>query len=495
MPRLLLLALIWPITAAAQPDESISIEKLVEIAVERSTTMLRARAQKRAADLGEVIAGAPAEWQIQSQFAIDRGHSISGAEGPSPLSADSTHYSASLGISKQLPTGGTLSLSLSGADQSTDLPAMAASAFPTLPTDDVQGSAILSLRQPLLRGFGMGAAVDQHKAALIADQAGYQLAENDAAELRELVTAYWELAYARATVAVRASSVAVANEQLQLTKRMYDRGTVPESAITAARYAVATREEALLRANDDVQSQSLALRKNAGLEIGPDLGDLAPNDELAVDDRAWDVEQTLAIALAHNPRIAAARRGIAIATVDVERTANGRLPQVDLTVGGGLQGDGSDVNSAWTSLTRGSYVVNGALSFRYDLGGAAHANAQAARIQRGTARLDAKDTERDVVTQVIDGVRRMRAAQQRAKVAHVAVELAKTNLATEQSLFRADKSNNVLVFQREQELEEARLLEARAAADSQIALVALEYVTGHVLARFRVEISNRRDRP
>jgi outer membrane protein TolC len=487
MSRYLLsiLAIARPLTAAAEPDEPISIERLVEIAVKQSTTLQRARAAKHSADLGEVIAGAAAEWQIQTQAGIERTHELLGT---SDVASDTTRIDASLGISKQLPTGGNISLSLSGVDQTNALAGAAAGVVPSTPPEDTQGSAILKLSQPLLRGRGMGASVDQHKAALIADAAGFQLMEANAAAVRDLVIAYWELSYARATVAVRVSSVALANDQLQQSKRMFDRGTVPESAVMAARYGVALREEARLRAIDDVQSQSLALRKNAGFEIGPDLGDLATTDELVSDDRAWNVDKTLAIALAHNPRIAAAKRGIAIASVEVDRTANATLPQLDVSVSGGVTGDGTDPSAAWSSLTRGSYVVTGGVSGSWSAGGAARARAQAARIDRGTAKLDAKDVERDVVTSVIDGVRRIRAAQQRAEVAHAAVELAKTNLATEQALFRADKSNNVLVFQRETELEEARLLEARAAADSQIALVNLEYLTGHLLARYRVEV-------
>jgi outer membrane protein TolC len=97
-----------------------------------------------------------------------------------------------------------------------------------------------------------------------------------------------------------------------------------------------------------------------------------------------------------------------------------------------------------------------------------------------------------VIAAVIDVTRRVRAARQRAEVAQRAIELASANLATELALFRNDKSSNVLVFERQQELDEARLLASRAAADCQIAIATLDYLTGHLLDRYGVEVMSTR---
>src|SRR5262249_3431751 len=198
--------------------------------------------------------------------------------------------------------------------------------------------------------------------------------------VRDLIENYWELAYARATVAVRRSSLQLANDQLSLTRKMFERGTVAESAIKAAKYGVATRDEALLRAIDDVQTASLQLRKNAGLEVGPDVGDLAPTDDLVTEDRMWEIEATLDVAVKHNPRLAAAKQGIAIGGIEVDRKSNAILPQVDVTVSGGVIGAGTDPQTAWNSTTAGSYEVSAGLNFQWEIGGSARAAAQSARI-------------------------------------------------------------------------------------------------------------------
>src|SRR6185503_15443436 len=104
---------------------------------------------------------------------------------------------------------------------------------------------------------------------------------------------------AHSTLVVRKQSLELAERQLDLTRKMHERGTVPDSAIKSARYGVALREEAKLRAIQDVQSASLQLRKLAGLEITIESGNLVPSDSLAASAFAEDAEQAVADAIAH----------------------------------------------------------------------------------------------------------------------------------------------------------------------------------------------------
>src|SRR5262249_6647524 len=146
----------WPMTATADPvpapDEPISIQRLVDIAAQQSTTMQLAKQAKRTADLGEVIAGAPAEWQIQAGFNVDRKHLQPGSSDRSPgvaasmltpPAAGDTTVTASLGLAKQLVTGGTVSLSASGSDAGHDVDGV-----PAASTRQTSGTAMLSMRQP-----------------------------------------------------------------------------------------------------------------------------------------------------------------------------------------------------------------------------------------------------------------------------------------------------------------------------------------------------------
>jgi outer membrane protein TolC len=468
--------------ARAEPpgggDESVSIDGLIDIAVRRSATLSRVRSQRRIARLGATVAGAADEWRVQATAGVTQRHAAAPATAaaqPAPAS-ETTAIDLSAGVAKRLPTGADLSVALAATET-------AAGAVHT---------ATAAVRQPLLRGRGSASRADRRKAAIAADTATLVARDGAASHVRVLIAAYWELAHTRGNLVVREQSLALAKTQLELTRKMHDRGTVPETAVKAARYNVALREERLLRAGDDVRAASMQLRRLAGLEITSDGGDLIATDRLVVDDHAIDVDGAIADALEHNPRLAAARLGVAIADVELDRRKNAALPALDFGVTASASGAGDDHGAAWQSLGHGAaYQIGGNVAVTWEIGGAARASAEVARIERTDARLEATEVERDVIAAVIETAGRVRAARKRTEVVRKAIDLAQANLDAELALFRADKSSNVLVFERQTELDEARLLESRAAADYQIALADLDYLTGSLLDRHGVEVNGR----
>jgi outer membrane protein TolC len=465
MIRSSVVAVVLAVASAARADErdvdeSISLDQLVELAVRRSPELARIRTDVKRAKLAPTIAKAPAQLRVDA--------SAGGAQNPALRTVD-----ARLGVAKQLPTGAEVAASVerrrelatgalplaAGVDPERDLTALSA-----------------SFRQPLLRGIGSHARTDERKARVLADAATLEARDANALTLRDLEASYWELAFARASLGVRKQSLALAESQLELTKKLHARGALPDAAIASARYGVALRQEARLRAEDAVQSASLRLRRLAGLEISIELGDLAPTDTLEVPKRAVELDAAIASALAGNPRIAAARLGIRVAELERGRRKNLALPGLDLVAGGTTSPDGRD------------YELAARVELRWEIGGAASAAAESARVDRSAARLTAKDVERETIAFVIETVRRLRAARARVDVARVAIDLAKANLDTELALFRADKSSNVLVFERQTELDEARLLASRAAADCLIARATLDYLTGSLLDRHGIQL-------
>lgn len=469
--------------AKGDGEEPISIRNLVEVTVRKSGALTLVRNDRKVAELATTTAGAAGQWVVTAQVAGDARREAPIANSQAQV-IDDRRISGTARVAKELPSGGTLGVALGSTSQTRrfgeapDSPATASIA--TLSVD---------LRQPLLRGFFQGTRVDVRKAELAADAATLEAREQAASSIRELIAAYWELAYARANLDVRKQSLAVAQNQLELTKKMHERGAVPESAVKAARYGVAVRQEALLRATDEAAAASMLLRRLAGLEIGVDVSELVPRDALVVVSDELDVQDVIATVIARNPRIAAANQGIAIATVELDRQRNGILPSVDVGASAGAVGVGIDRGEAFSALSTGrSYQLGASLTASWEVGGAARASADIARLERTTARVAAKEVERAVVTSAIDAVRRLRASQARADVAQHAIELATSNLETELALFRADKSSNVQVFERQTEVDEARLLASRAAADCQIALAALDYLTGDLLERHGVEV-------
>ena len=69
-------------------------------------------------------------------------------------------------------------------------------------------------------------------------------------------------------VDVRTQGVDLAKKQDQLTHEQIRAGAAPSTALGSTTYEIATREEALLRAQLDLEQKSLELRRKAGLEMG-----------------------------------------------------------------------------------------------------------------------------------------------------------------------------------------------------------------------------------
>jgi len=467
--------------------ETISLAKLVEIAVQQSSTLALAQGNFRKATLDETIAGASDEVQINAGVNVVRRAEQPIRNAVAQVTEESSLESR-LGIAKRITTGGEISVSVTNTESSrifglaVDMPA---SANITV--------ASLAMRQPILRGLLMGARVNEQKARLAQSSTALQATDAGAQVIRQLVITYWELAFARASLAVREQSLKLARDQAEVTKQLNARGLIPDQALKQASYGLALREESVLRSRRDLELGSLALRRLAGMEIGPDQIELRPTDPIAIEKpKKYEVDAMLELAMKHSPTIQAAKLNIDLANVVVGERENGTLPSLDLSFNAGGVGVGNTVGGSFEALGSGaSYQLSAGVNFRWEIGGAAAAAAERARIDRQNAKRSARDIERDVIGSVVQATHEVRGAGARIEVSRRAIDLAQGTLATELALFKQDRSNAVQVFARQTELEEARLLEARASVDYQIAVTNLEYLTGKLLARYDVELTER----
>src|SRR5262249_12084569 len=153
-----------------------------------------------------------------------------------------------------------------------------------------QATAKLTFKQPLLRGLGSEVALaGQHRADLNAAETTVQAQLDAETMLRDIITAYWELAYAAYEVDVRAEALELAKRQDQLTRQEMRAGTAPQNSLDAVSYEIAIRDEALLVAKLTFEQKSLDLRRKAGLEIGRRDIAVRPGDPLELDRQEWSV--------------------------------------------------------------------------------------------------------------------------------------------------------------------------------------------------------------
>lgn len=483
--------------AAGPATEAVRIDDLVAVAVQQSATLARARADRSIAQAEADASGI--EQDLITTAALEYKKTQVGDDvEPSVVQLyQDSKITGQVGLAKKVGTGARVSAQL-GLQQSSQEYSIS-ELFTLNATDEelndaefvdnAQASATLRIEQPLVRGFGDVSAAKQRRARLAAEGANVKAQLTAEEMLRDLVIAYWELAYSAHELQIRQQSLALAKTQYQVTQDAKRAGAVGANALKAVEYQIAVREEAMLRAQLEVEAKSLELRRIAGLEVSRRDLVLIPGERFEIDDKTWDIEDALDLALADNPRLQVLLADKRLADLDVDVARDSGRPQLDLALEGSLFGDGATTGEAVGGLgAGGGYQVSASLNFQFEVGGS-HAGAnRAASERRAKVVLDAVDLRRMIETEAVQAVHAVTAAQQRAKLADKAIDVAADNVDAERASFLAARTTNFQVMQRQDDLVDAHLRKGRAIADYHEAVAKLEFLTGGLLEHYRVEV-------
>lgn len=494
------------------------LDDIIEVAVRLSPDIARARADREIARESAGAAGKDQAWVLSASANFQR--DAIGADTPdnrlvplTPLSTDK--YVGTLGLGRNLPTGGNVSveLGLSHERQEVFITGEVLAQQPGAPQApqsecgeniDIfcqdQATARLTFKQPLARGLGSDVALaPQRKADLAAAEATVksQLAAEEM--IRDIVAAYWELAFAAYEVDVRAESLDLARKQEQVTRQEMRAGTAAQNALDAVTYEIAIRDEALLAAKLAFEQKSLDLRRKAGLEIGRRDILVRPNEPLELDNQDWNIDEVLAQSHRINRQLATVVLDKKLADVEVDVTHNAMLPQIDLSLSGAVVGTGDTSSAAFSGLGGDSnngfgYQVMAGLTMSFELSGAARAAHAAAVARRHRLDIDRVDLERQIDAQIVASVKTLMSGRTRVALSDKAIAIAEDNVKTERANFLAQRSNNFQVMQRQTQLIDARLRRGRAVTDYRVAVAQLQYLSGALLDAYRIRVRTRPER-
>jgi len=509
-----------PAAAAADDDDGdgpeakgaalFKLDDIIEVAVRLSPSIARARADREVARGTAGASRKDQSWVLSADVNYERDQIGVPADQLAPLGvvADDK-LTGKVGLSRNLPTGGNVAFELGIIHDRQELNVTGevlsqAQMTQTQCSEGVdifcqdQASAKLTLKQPLSRGLGSEVALaPQHKADLAAAEATVKAQLAAEQMIRDLVSAYWELAYAAYVVDVRAQSLDLARKQDQLTRQEMRAGTAGQNALDQVTYEIATRDEALLTAKLDFEARSLELRRVAGLEIGRRDILVRPADPLELDNVSWNIDDVLAQSHKVNHELAAIVLEKKIADVDVAVAHDGMLPQIDLNLSGALTGTGATGSDAFSSLGNGDgfgYQVVAGLSMSFELSGAAKAAHAAATAKRHGLDIERLDRERQIDAEVVSSVKTLMSGRTRVALSDKAIAVAEDNVRAERAKFLAQTSTTFQVLQQQARLMDAQLKRGRAVADYHVAAVKLRYLSGTLLDTYRVRVRSRGER-
>ncbi len=399
----------------------------------------------------------------------------------------SSRFGGGLALAQYLPTGTSVALDLSSD-----------ATWRTPPGEINRTRLGLSVTQAMLRDFGIDVnLVSLRQARIDVLRSQYELRGFAEQLVAEVERTYWQTVLAEKRIQIFEDSLRLAEQQLQETSERIRVGRLAETELAAGQAELARRREGLINARSALAtSQMRLLRLLNPQKVGGWQRQIIPQTEPQMSEQeAREVQEHLAWAMRMRPDLNEARLGIQRNQLEIVRTRNGLLPQLDLFIALGRTGYADSFGESWRDLADGdNYDLLAGLRFEYP------PYNRAARALHERARLNLSQAN-EAVTNLAQLV------QLDVRTAHIEVERAREQVAAtaatrnfqeealraETEKFRVGVSTSLLVAQVQRDLLTAQIAEVEAAINYMIALVDLYRLDGSLLSRRGIVIAGQTD--
>jgi len=467
------------LTAWAGEARATTLPELLQVSVRQAPALQTAKLDIAIAEARIQQTWARNDWQLRGQ-----------AQGTGLTDGSSVQFNGSLDVSRAFSTGGTVGLH-AGSSYSRTETQLPEPIDMTLVSKTWIQEVALQVTQPLLRGRGRALFdANEAKATLARDAA--VLAKRLAAiqTIQAVIAAYWDLVLSERSVAITRGSLDLARERLRVTTIGADGGKIPRSEIPAVLQIIATREEDVLNGELGVLNSSIALRRAAGMPIGSGELGLRVATDVDTKDEALDLSKLVERGYTASPELAQLAKQDASATIDVEVTENGLLPQLDLALSLGPAGSAETFGESWRELARlDALSIGGTLTFSQSLGrNDVKGRLRETREVRRKLAVNALDVRAQIAQTMTRAVAQLEVARRRVTLSQRAIDLANENIKIETDRFNLGKSTNFDVLNRLEDLRQAELRKTQALIDSRKAEIVVEALTGDILPQYGISV-------
>ncbi len=474
------------------PVRRLSLEDAVRLALERNLGLQVERYNPQIQDLS--VAAARAAWTPTLTATVDDGTSnvpssslFAGALGK--VTRD--QFATTLGWQQALPWGVTYAVAWGNARVRSN------GLFDT-PNPAVGSTITGSFVQPLARDFGIDRARAQVRVAKTrSDLSRIEVTQATRKTIRSVKVAYWELAYARSSLAVRRQSLDLARAALGDSRSRLAAGMAARLDVVEAEAEVAQRAEAVIVGEAGVSGAEDRLR---ALVFDPAAADfwtttLELTDTGTVQPTPMEADAAIRRALEQRADLQAARKNVEIADTDIRYWRNQALPDVRVQVDHALAGQAGTtvrfgpgfpppiVGREYAGYGRalGNLIDNKSwsvsLSVAYPIGtSAAEADLARTTLLRNQAQASIRNLELRIATEVRGAGRQVNMNAKRIEATRVARQLAAERLDAEQKRRAAGMSTTFLVFQAQRDLAQALDAELRSTLAYDTSLAEFEAV-------------------
>jgi outer membrane protein TolC len=277
---------------------------------------------------------------------------------PVPIVAQNT-YTSNFGYTQGFAWGGALTGSFNNTHLTTNNPT-------SLLTPQLGSSFQFRFTQNLLQGFGF-----------LPNMRFIRIAKNnreisDVAFRLQIITTvdqienmYWDLVYAYENVRVQQESLTYAQKALDDSKRQAQVGTVPPIQVVSSQSALATGQQNLIVAQNNLQLQQLLMKNALSRSIEDPVlaeADVIPTStmDLPQQEPVTPIQDLISDALRHRAELVESRIDLLSRDINNKAVRNAMLPTLQAFAYYGGSGVGGDVNPLVPacSSTSGTFCFN-----------------------------------------------------------------------------------------------------------------------------------------
>ncbi len=420
----------------------LTLEKVIELALERNISLLNRRLDRKTDKLSLEIA----ENRYTPKFTVSTNAN---------RTRNDTSASASLQTTVDVPTGGSVNFTVQETNRG--------------------GSQSLTFRQPLLKGAGIDISRGSLDRARLSEQRKMISFRRSVADLVvQVIGAYRSLAGAIRQAEISKISLDRAYEQLKATQALIRAGRVAERETVRSEAAIANGELSFVRAQNTLESAQYNLIDILELESDTII---RPLEELKAVQRASVLTPTFEDVLRNRSDYLQALIGIETAKIELTRARNNMLPDLALDVG--LRRNEPQKPEPTLGLSA-SVPLSNKRERRLELMTARNA---LLKEERNIAEL--RESIRVELRQAVNDVE---VNFRLTELARDARDLAEQNLETEQGKFEQGLASSSDVATSEQELVRSEQAQADAIVAYLGALTKLDTVTGQTLERWGIQV-------
>jgi outer membrane protein len=414
---------------------------------------------------------------LQSQYLYQRDE-LAG------LDRDQEVASVEMSVGATLPWGTQIEGSILSSDST--MPVVeTANGLEQINQINVRSFMGISVRQPVLRGFGLDGTHTRVRIARESAEASWQGFRARVMDtVQSTIAAYQSLYFAQENLRIAERNRDLAVQLLKDNRKRVETGAMAPLDIVQAESEAALREVSVISARALLKQAQNGLKQlvwdNPESVLDLNLKILPPEEPSYFDP---DLARDYQLAVENLPEYISTESGLRIRQWQVREARRNALPQLDLTGSYGHVGIRDELNDSLSDAFGNgekSYSVGAVLSIPFPNRSRSAERTQA-YLRRNQAKMELTQLEQSIRIELDNASTQLTADWERIQAARKARELSEKSLKAEEKKLQAGTSTTFVVLRLQGDLAIAEIRETNALADYSVSLARYHRARGKIL--------------